>query len=122
MVCLVDISNLKSQISKLHLKSANFHQLISIQNQWMGKYEVPISVAQRKRNASIEPLVQPWQSIRCTIEILLLPIGDALEILFKKLELWKIDRHPLTQLNLDKIIVSDKELMFHPSKHPNAHE
>lgn len=94
----------------------NFHKVILGNNQWMNKYKIPIALLQKKLDASVSPMVQPWADIRCVIEILLLPIADALEILLKKIQVVKILRHPLTASNPDKIIVGDKELMFHPKK------
>jgi len=119
MVALVDhnISNLKSQISKLHLKSQNFHNLIKEKNQWMGKYRVTIDKDQLHINQSIKPIGEEWATVRTFFEILLLPIADALEIVLKIIQIYKIKRHPLTSINPQKIIVNDKELMFHPKKH-----
>ena len=93
-------------------------ELIILNNKWILEYKIPISAAQEKINQSVKPLVRPYQDVRTCVEFLLLPISDALEILLKKIQLWKIARHPLTASNSDKIIVSDKELMFHPRKSP----
>ena len=111
-----DISNLKSQKSKLHHKNQNFHNLIKERNRWMRKYRVPINKNQLLFNQRIEPLGEPWVSVRRCIEFALFLIGDALEIVLKNIQIAKIKRHPLTATNPEKIIISDKELMFHPRK------
>ncbi len=104
MVALVDdpISNFQFQISK--------------HNMWVNKYHIPISKHQLLINNQITPFTWPWNLLRHVFELILWPIGWLLEKLLKYIQLKKIARHPLTASNRDKIITTDKELMFHPNK------
>lgn len=126
MVGLIDtdqkISKFKPQISKLKFKSQNYNNLINERNEWMGKYRVPISRNQLKFNQMIKSVGEPWVSVRRCIEFALFLVGDALEIFLKYIQIAKIKRHPLTASNPTKIIISDKELMFHPRKTPESLE
>lgn len=110
MVPLVD-SGFKIQDSGME-----YHKKIMQKNQWMGKYRVAIDKDQLRINQSIKPIGEEWATVRAFFEILLLPIADALEIFLKYIQIAKIKRHPLTAKNPQKIIVNDKELMFHPRK------
>ena len=103
-------------------REESVHDQISNRNQWMKKHRVHISKNQLIFNQEIEPVGEPWVSVRRCIEFALFLVGDALEIFLKYIQIAKIKRHPLTASNLDKIIVSDKELMFHPRKTPESLE
>lgn len=93
-----------------------YYGLIMQKNKWMQKYRVLISSEQARLNSSIGPVGEPWQTVRLILEIILFPVADILENILRKLQLVKIKHNPLTKTNTDKIIATDKELMFHPRK------
>jgi|GEM_PF-871021 len=128
MIALVDSCHCEPQQGRGNLErndtdcfvprndTGEYHRALMQQNKWMREYRVPISKNQETLIASVKPVGEPWQTIRMMLEMILFPIADALEIILKKVQIAKIKRHPLTSISHNKIIVSDKELRFHPHK------
>lgn len=92
-------------------------------NQWIAKYFLPAAGPHRQISIPSRIISLPGGFILGLERLLKARLGDRLEELLKWLQNKKRHRHPLWLADSGRVVVSDRELAFHPaSKAPRVLE